>query len=567
MIEMNPYYARESDVGPVFDVATFSPGRALAMGISGLVFAVLVGGATLYVWNPAWIMPRPPKALVEANREIGKWWRDHPQGTEIGVGGAGLVAAFFAVAACSYLYQSMTREMYFRVGEGGISFRVPQGFGTLALDLTWDEVVKLTVTQKKRLGSLSPNAGNIGGYFTLRTRSHGKHFVPLDDFREPAHLIYKRIGEARQTRPAELAMSSVTVAVGPESQISAENRCFPHRRENASFPRKIWELSAAGRRLRGVGSHFIPAPSFEQRSLIMSRYLTFLASALVVLAAGSLAAAKSPTIVIRVEKPAVKPDVATKPPFHGKRPTVDVAILLDTSNSMDGLIHQAKSQLWTIVQQFAKAKKHGQTPVLRVALFEYGNLGLPASEGYIRQVVPLTDDLDKLSEALFALATNGGDEYCGQVIDVAVKALDWSQEPNGYKAIFIAGNEPFTQGPVDYRQACKQAIERGIVVNTIHCGNSDEGRRGKWQDGAKLAEGESFNIDQDRAVVQIRCPQDEIIIKLNTELNKTYLWYGTKHERLRYYENQVGPGPKRGRLGRRRRRIAGQRQVWPRLRE
>ena len=46
---------------------------------------------------------------------------------------------------------------------------------------------------------------------------------------------------------------------------------------------------------------------------------------------------------------------------------------------------------------------------------------------------------------------------------------------------------------------------------------------GQWADGAKLAEGESFNIDQDRAVVQIKCPQDEIIIKLNAELNKTYL--------------------------------------------
>jgi hypothetical protein len=71
-----------------------------------------------------------------------------------------------------------------------------------------------------------------------------------------------------------------------------------------------------------------------------------------------------------------------------------------------------------------------------VALFEYGNMGLPASEGYIRQVVPLTDDLDKLSESLFALSTNGGDEYCGQVIDRAAKSLDWAKEPNGYKAIF-----------------------------------------------------------------------------------------------------------------------------------
>ena len=111
----------------------------------------------------------------------------------------------------------------------------------------------------------------------------------------------------------------------------------------------------------------------------------------------------------------VKKDI--KPPFTGTRPAVDVAILLDTSNSMDGLISQAKSQLWTIVQQFANAEKAGKTPQLRVSVFEYGNSKLPASENYIRQVVQLTDDLDKVSEALFSLKTKGGDEYCGTVIN------------------------------------------------------------------------------------------------------------------------------------------------------
>jgi len=34
---------------------------------------------------------------------------------------------------------------------------------------------------------------------------------------------------------------------------------------------------------------------------------------------------------------------------RGKAPTVQLALLLDTSNSMDGLIDQAKTQLWKIV--------------------------------------------------------------------------------------------------------------------------------------------------------------------------------------------------------------------------
>ena len=244
-------------------------------------------------------------------------------------------------------------------------------------------------------------------------------------------------------------------------------------------------------------------------------------------------------VVITVEKPEPITISSEKPPFAGKRAAVDVAILLDTSNSMDGLISQAKSQLWTIVQQFANAQKNGQTPVLRVALFEYGNTRLPAAEGYIRQVVPLTDDLDKLSEALFSLTTNGGDEYCGQVINEALSRLDWSKEPNGYKAIFIAGNEPFTQGSVDYQESCKRAIEAGVIVNTIHCGSHKAGVDGKWRHGAQLAEGEFFNIDQDRKVVHIDCPQDEVIIRLNANLNKTYLWYGSREARGGFGDRQL----------------------------
>jgi hypothetical protein len=270
----------------------------------------------------------------------------------------------------------------------------------------------------------------------------------------------------------------------------------------------------------------------------MSRLFMFCAAIVLLAIAVSRVGAET-KVVVTVEHETSDEVAAAKPPFAGKRAAVDVAILLDTSNSMDGLISQAKRQLWTIVGQFAKAKKDGQTPVLRVALFEYGNTRLPASEGYIRQVVPLTDDLDKLSEALFGLTTSGGDEYCGRVIDEAITRLDWSKERNGYKAIFIAGNEPFTQGSVDYRKACKRAIEHGVVVNTIHCGDNAVGVQGEWNVGAQLAEGEVFNIDQDRAVVQIECPQDEIIIRLNDDLNRTYLWFGAADVRRGYGENQI----------------------------
>ena len=39
-----------------------------------------------------------------------------------------------------------------------------------------------------------------------------------------------------------------------------------------------------------------------------------------------------------------------------KKQTIKVALLLDTSNSMDGLINQAKAQLWEIVNELSYAK-------------------------------------------------------------------------------------------------------------------------------------------------------------------------------------------------------------------
>ena len=202
------------------------------------------------------------------------------------------------------------------------------------------------------------------------------------------------------------------------------------------------------------------------------------------------------------------------------QPVVQLAILLDTSNSMDGLIAQAKTQLWNIVNEFATAKQDGKAPRVQVALYQYGNNGLSEKKGWVQQVVPLTDDLDKLSEQLFALKTNGGEEYCGWVIKDAVKDLEWDSSPKTYKAIFIAGNEPFTQGPVSYVTSCKAAIAKGIIVNTIHCGPEKEGIEGKWKDGAALADGRFLVINQDARIADIPAPQDKKIAGLIQEAKK-----------------------------------------------
>jgi len=208
-----------------------------------------------------------------------------------------------------------------------------------------------------------------------------------------------------------------------------------------------------------------------------------------------------------------------------EKPLVQVALLLDTSGSMQGLINQARRQLWRFVNELATAKMGGKKPRIEVALYEYGNDGLPRHKQWIRCVVGLTADLDLVAKELFALRTNGGTECCGAVIKHAVENLKWSNSPKALKVIFIAGNEPFTQGSVDYHAACKMAIERGIIVNTIYCGRYEEGARSGWKDGARLAEGKYMNIDQSR-VVHIEAPQDKKLAELGQKLGKLAVPFG-----------------------------------------
>lgn len=209
-----------------------------------------------------------------------------------------------------------------------------------------------------------------------------------------------------------------------------------------------------------------------------------------------------------------------------KKPEIKVALLLDTSNSMDGLIDQAKAQLWQIVNELSYAKCQEQSPDLKIALYEYGNNRLNAEEGYLRQVIAFSDDLDEISKSLFELTTNGGEEYCGKVLQTALVQLDWGEDKDDLKLIFIAGNEPYTQGEVSYKDASRLAHKNDITVNTIFCGDYDQGISGYWKDGADLTHGDYMAINHNKTTVHIASPYDDKILQLNKKLNKTYVAYG-----------------------------------------
>src|SRR5262245_51195249 len=120
--------------------------------------------------------------------------------------------------------------------------------------------------------------------------------------------------------------------------------------------------------------------------------------------------------------------------------SIDLALCLDTSGSMEGLIDAARRKLWEIVNVLGTARPQ---PVLRVALLTFGSEGSEET-GWVLVQTPFTTDLDLVSEKLFALKTRGGTEYVGRVVKRAVEGLTWGGA-DSVKILFVAGNESADQ--------------------------------------------------------------------------------------------------------------------------
>ncbi|MFO0962563.1 MAG: vWA domain-containing protein [Phycisphaerales bacterium] len=204
--------------------------------------------------------------------------------------------------------------------------------------------------------------------------------------------------------------------------------------------------------------------------------------------------------------------------------TVEIAICLDTSGSMDGLIDAARARIWDIVNDLAKATP---APKLRVALLNYGNDGHNPEMGWTSIDTDFTEDLDMVSAKLFGLHTNGGTELVGRAIDRATRELKWTGDDTALKIMVIAGNESADQDrQVAYQEAAKRAIAAGILVNSVYCGAANDSLAPQWSEVARLADGRFACIDQSTGAVAIATPFDQELVALSASLNTTYLPFG-----------------------------------------
>jgi len=216
-----------------------------------------------------------------------------------------------------------------------------------------------------------------------------------------------------------------------------------------------------------------------------------------------------------------------------QRPVVDVVFVLDTTGSMSGLIQTAKEKIWAIASTMASAQP---TPDIRVGLVGYRDRG----DTYVTRIVDLSDDLDSVYAQLMAFEAGGGGdgpESVNQALDEAVHRMSWSDRDQAYQVIFLVGDAPphMDYNEVRYPEIVAAAAERGIVINTIQCGDLGSTVE-PWTAIARLGQGSYFQVEQAGGAVAYTTPFDEEIANLSAKLDETKLYYGSEDERKRAEE-------------------------------
>ncbi len=226
-------------------------------------------------------------------------------------------------------------------------------------------------------------------------------------------------------------------------------------------------------------------------------------------------------------------NIQTDPPFQhhitaSDNPRVDVVFVLDTTGSMADLIQTAKEKVWSIATTMASAQ---QTPEIRIGLVAYRD----RSDAYVTKVVDLSEDLDSVYATLMDFEANGGGdtpESVNKALYDAVHNMSWSQQDQAYQVIFLVGDAPphMDYNEVRYPEIIASAKEKGIVINTIQCGEIPT-TVAPWTQIASLGQGDFFQVEQAGGAVAFNTPFDKEIADLSAKLDDTRLYYGSEEEK------------------------------------
>ena len=182
----------------------------------------------------------------------------------------------------------------------------------------------------------------------------------------------------------------------------------------------------------------------------------------------------------------------------GLNDDVQVVLCLDASASMDKLFVEVSNSLDMLMDSLTSCSLNGKKACVNLGIVVYGQA---EDNGAPHVLAPFTTDVKSMRSKLKEVQCDGAAEPCGEVIDFALNNFEWNMRERSdvLKVIFIAGNEDFQQGSLDYHTAMQEAKSKNVIVNTIYCGLPEEAAMSdpqarEWADAASLADGMGLSI-------------------------------------------------------------------------
>jgi Mg-chelatase subunit ChlD len=225
-----------------------------------------------------------------------------------------------------------------------------------------------------------------------------------------------------------------------------------------------------------------------------------------------------------------EPQIEQPENTNPKDKTLEMVFVLDTTGSMGGLLDGAKQKIWGIINDVMQKQSH---PSVRVGLVAYRDKG----DDYVTQVLPLTEDLDKVYGRLMDFQAGGGGDTPEDVrlaLADGVQKAGWSPARKGLaQIIFLVGDAPphAYENEPDVLVTTAEATRKNMIVNAIQCGNDVETSR-IWNSIAQRGQGKFFAIAQDGGVETIHTPYDDQLSQLGQKIGSTYVAYGDEKMRM-----------------------------------
>jgi hypothetical protein len=216
--------------------------------------------------------------------------------------------------------------------------------------------------------------------------------------------------------------------------------------------------------------------------------------------------------------------VRPKPtPVEGDRHRVDIVFAVDTTGSMGGLLDGAKRTVWSIASHVREIDKDADLHVGLVAYRDYGQ-----GDAYVTKDFAMSGDMDAVYAELSTYqAAGGGDipEDVDAALDDSVHKMQWRD--GAKKMIFLVGDAPpaSRHEVPTFDVSVRDAADKGIIVNTIRCGEAQETAEA-WNMIASIGKGEFSTIQQNGGVQQIATPYDQKLAELSKTIDETTVIYG-----------------------------------------